>query len=122
VDQIILKGMPFFGYHGVLAEETVMGQRFIVNVELSVDLSRPGVSDTVADTVNYAEVYQLVKQIVEGPPRKLIEAVAERIASEVLGHYTMVKSVMVEVEKPGAPIPGIFEQVSVKINRYQPML
>lgn len=119
MDEIKLKGMPFYGYHGVLAEETVMGQRFVVDLTLYLDLTMPCQSDSVMDTVNYAGVYQLVKTTVEGTPRKLLEALAQSIADIVLGTYTSVQSIDVEIEKPGAPIPGIFEQVAVKIHRHQ---
>lgn len=90
------------------------GQRFIVNTWLSCDLREAGVSDDVADTINYAHVYAVVREIVEGKPRKLIEAVAEDIAAQLLATFDRLQAVTVEVEKPGAPIPGIFGQVSVK--------
>lgn len=119
MDEIVLKGMPFFAYHGVLPEENVTGQRFIVNTWLSCDLREAGVSDDVADTINYAHVYAVVREIVEGKPRKLIEAVAEDIAAQLLATFDRLQAVTVEVEKPGAPIPGIFGQVSVKIRRHR---
>ncbi|GMA62360.1 dihydroneopterin aldolase [Alicyclobacillus fastidiosus] len=117
VDEIVLKGMPFYGYHGVLPEENAMGQRFVVNAWLACELSEAGHTDDVSKTVDYARVYAIVREVVEGPPKKLIEAVAEDIARALLTAFARLQSVTVEVEKPGAPIPGIFEQVSVKIRR-----
>ena len=84
-DKICLKGMSFGGYHGVLPFEREIGQRFIVDVELLVDLAAAGASDDLHETLNYAEVYAEVKRVVEGPPhRDLIEAVAHDVAQSVL--------------------------------------
>lgn len=117
MDQIILRGLPFFGHHGVMPEETVTGQRFVVNVCLYVDLREAGRTDEVSATVDYAKVYALVKEVVEGRPRRLIETVAESIAQRLLASFGRLTRVDVEVEKPGAPIPGVFDHVSVKITR-----
>ncbi|KAK3275418.1 hypothetical protein CYMTET_16452 [Cymbomonas tetramitiformis] len=81
-DQIFLRGLLFHGYHGVLPEENVLGQKFIVDLVLSADLQLAGQSDNLENTVNYAEVYKSVKGVVEGPHHQLIESVAESIASE----------------------------------------
>ena len=117
MDEIILNGMQFYGYHGVFPEETVTGQRFIVDVHMGLDLSRAGKTDQVKHTVDYGKVYEAVKQVVEGDPKKLIESVAETIAENLLTGFSALESIQVQVQKPGAPIPGIFESVSVRINR-----
>lgn len=109
--------MQFFGYHGVLPEETKLGQRFLVDVELGLSLRAAGQTDNLEETVNYALVYEKAKHIVEGPPRRLIETLAESIAAAVLHEFTMVEEVRVRVMKPGAPIPGLFQQVSVEVLR-----
>src|SRR5918992_6150404 len=86
-DEILLEGMRFYAYHGVNPEERALGQRFSVDVVLGVDLRRAGQSDNLADTVSYSAVYKLVRQIVEGQPRQLIEAVAEEIAAAILMEF-----------------------------------
>jgi dihydroneopterin aldolase len=105
-DGIRLNDMVFYGYHGVLPEERALGQRFVVDVELRVDLRRAGTSDDLAATVNYSQVYAVARDVVTGPPCQLIEAVAERIAERVLAEHSMVESVLVRVRKPEVPIPG----------------
>ncbi|GAY79025.1 2-amino-4-hydroxy-6-hydroxymethyldihydropteridine pyrophosphokinase [Sporolactobacillus inulinus] len=75
--------MQFYGYHGALEEERRIGQRFDVDVSLILDLYRAGSTDRLDQTVNYADVYTKVKEIVEGPPCALIEHVAEKIAETV---------------------------------------
>jgi 7,8-dihydroneopterin aldolase/epimerase/oxygenase len=117
VDSIRMTGMVFFGYHGVFAEEQRIGQRFYVNAELYLDLKAAVSSDNVSDTVDYGQVYDIVRGIVEGEPKKLIEAVAGEIASRVFAQFTQVARVVVEVIKPSAPVPGIFDQVSVRLDR-----
>jgi len=116
VDKIILKDMEFYGYHGVLPEETRLGQRFSVDMELSLDLSKAGQSDNRNDTVNYAEAFRTVREVVEGRPRNLIEAVAEDIAAAVLERFP-VYMVTVRVKKPCAPVPGNFAYMAVEITR-----
>lgn len=115
-DKILLKGMQFFGRHGVFAEEKSMGQKFVVDLELSVNLEEACKTDDLAHTINYADVYGHVKAIVTGKTFNLVEALAENIAQDILDNFT-VKKVKVNVEKPHAPISGIFESVAVQISR-----
>lgn len=120
MDYIHLKDMQFYGFHGVLSEETALGQRFRVNISLAVDTKQAGETDNLQHTVNYAEVYALCRKIVEGKPYLLIEAVAEAIASRILLSYTSrVNGVRVELVKPEVPIQGILREVSVEITRGQ---
>ena len=67
-DKIVLQGMRFFGYHGVLPEERAMGQWLEIDVEIWGDLSKAAESDNVEDTLNYQQVYRDIKAIVEGEP------------------------------------------------------
>ncbi|KXS79104.1 dihydroneopterin aldolase, partial [Listeria monocytogenes] len=75
------------------------------------------ISDSVEDTVSYADVDETVKEIVEGKPFKLIEALAEKIASEVLTGYPLLEEVTVKLIKPNPPIPGHYDSVAVEIER-----
>ena len=117
MDKIILERMEFYGYHGVLPEENRLGQLFFVDLELSLDLSAAGRSDSLADTVDYAEVHRLVKGIVEGKRFKLIEALAEHIASEILQTYTKIIETTVRITKPHPPFPMHSRGVRVEIAR-----
>lgn len=85
MDKIYVTGMQFYGYHGVFPEENVLGQRFEVDLTVSLNLKAAGETDRLEDSVNYGELYTICKEIVEGPkPYKLVEAVAEKIANGVL--------------------------------------
>jgi 7,8-dihydroneopterin aldolase/epimerase/oxygenase len=116
-DSIRLTGLTFYGYHGVLPEERRLGQRFVVELELNLDLAPAGRSDDLTDTVNYSELYRLVRDVVEGEPRNLLEAVAEQIA-ETVQKQTGAETVRVRVAKPWAPVKGMAAGVvSVEIVR-----
>lgn len=118
MDYIHLNELEFYGYHGALPEETTLGQRFRVTVSLATDLLEAGMTDNLEKTVNYAEVYELCKRIVEGEPVKLIETVAEKIAGETLQYFSnKVKGVRVVLIKPDPPIRGHYGSVSVEITR-----
>jgi len=115
-DVIHLRGLEFFSYHGVLPEEQVLGQRFLIDIDLFSDLQRAGSSDQVEDTIHYGEVYQVIRTCVTEGRYLLIERLAEEIAQRVLREFACA-SVRVEVHKPQAPVPGIFRDVSVEIWR-----
>lgn len=99
-DRILLEGMVFFGYHGTRPEETSLGQRFVVDIELHCDLRAAGSSDDLSQTVDYSQVHQQARTIVEGSPAKLTETVAERIAAAVLAQQPLVSAIRVRVRKP----------------------
>lgn len=117
MDRITLSRMQFYGYHGVFPEENKLGQRFYIDVELYTDLLNAGQSDRLEDTINYAEVYGKVKAVAEGPPFKLIEALAERVASDLLQSYTSIYEITVRVTKPHPPFDTHFDGVTVEIHR-----
>ena len=99
-DRILLEGMVFFGYHGVLPAERELGQRFVVDVELRLDLRPAGLADDLGLTVDYGEVHRQAREIVQGEPVDLTETVAERISASILEEHPIVRSVRVKVAKP----------------------
>ena len=118
MDYIHVRDMQFFGYHGVLQEETVLGQRFRASVSLAVDIKKAGETDNLEHTVSYVGVYDICKEVIEGKPYKLIEAVAETVASRILSQYEgQVMGCRVEIIKPDPPIPGHYKEVAVEIVR-----
>ncbi|GGH39531.1 dihydroneopterin aldolase [Paenibacillus segetis] len=117
MDKMIIRRMEYYGYHGVFEEERKLGQRFYVDLALELDLSEAAKNDDLSKTVNYAEVHELVKGIVEKKSFKLIEALAEHIASSVLDTYTMIDALTVGVTKPHPPFDIHFEGVTVELYR-----
>jgi 7,8-dihydroneopterin aldolase/epimerase/oxygenase len=117
MDKMSLRQMEFFAYHGVFPEENRLGQRFIVDVELSMDLTKAGQSDELEHTINYAELYEHIRRIVETETFRLIEAVAEAIATRTLQLYTVINEMTVRVTKPSPPFRASFQGVTVEIHR-----
>lgn len=117
MDKIALTGMEFYGYHGCLPAEREKGQRFYIDAELFLDLSKAGKTDELGDTVNYAEVFEIIRNVVEGPPKQLIESVAEMAAENVLKNFSMIDRIVLTVHKPEAPIAGKFADAAVTIER-----
>lgn len=115
-DRILIHGIQFHGHHGVYEEERKLGQRFVVNVELSLDLRQAGQRDDFKATVDYEQVHRLVVEIGTQEQFQLLEALAERVASVILEKFP-VQQVTVRATKPSPPIPGIFGGVSVEITR-----
>ena len=117
-DAIVLSGLTFYAYHGARAEERALGQRFVVDARLELDLRAAGRSDDLAQTVNYADVWVAIRDAVEGQPLNLIEAVAERVAVTVLDRFARVDAISVRIFKPSAPVVGAaVGDVAVEIRR-----
>jgi dihydroneopterin aldolase len=115
-DKLVLHNMIFYGYHGVFVAEKELGQRLEVDVELQLDLRLAGVNDDLEATVNYVEVYTVVKEIVEERAFNLVEAVAEEIATTLLGAYSL-QEVCVRIRKPQPPVGGTMDWFAVEIRR-----
>lgn len=101
----------------MLSEENNLGQKFFIDAELYADLHPAGESDDVEQAVNYAEVYEVIKEICENKEFDLIEALAENIAQTILEQFALVEEVTIKVKKPEAPVAGVFDYVGVEIKR-----
>lgn len=119
MDRIRLTGLTATGRHGVFDHERRDGQTFRVDVELSLDLRPAGASDDLTDTVDYGAVAELVHEAVVGDPYDLIEALAERIAHDVLRLDRRIAAAEVTVHKPEAPLARSFDDVAVVVGRTQ---
>lgn len=117
MDKIIMKNLSFFGYHGVLKEENILGQKFFVDIELYADLKKAGLSDNVKDTIHYGEVYNEVKSIVENKKFNLLEALGENIAITILDKFPKVNEIYIKIRKPEAPVNGIYDYFGIEIRR-----
>jgi dihydroneopterin aldolase/2-amino-4-hydroxy-6-hydroxymethyldihydropteridine diphosphokinase len=115
-DTILLHGVEAVGYHGVLAAEKRDGQPFVVDVDMTLNLTRAGATDGLADTVSYAEVAADVVRRITGPSFDLIERLAHVIAGDVL-ERPLVDAVAVTVHKPEAPVGTPFGDVAVRVVR-----
>ena len=117
VDKIMIDSLEIFANHGVLKEENVLGQKFVIDAVLFCDTRRAGITDNIENSVNYAEVCKLIEREMQSSTFNLIEAAAERIAEQILLEYEAVREVTVTVKKPWAPILMSVDTVKVEITR-----
>ena len=117
MDQIFIKGLEVFAKHGVYKEEQEKGQKFLVNAILYFDTAKAGRSDELEDSVDYGKVCQLINDFMTQYRMNLLETIANRLARKILMAYPELEAVTLEIEKPQAPIPLPFDNVSVKIHR-----
>ena len=116
-DRIVLEGMRFYGFHGVNPEERVLGQEYLVDLAVEMDLTQAGASDRLEDTISYAHIYRAVRDVMEGEPRNLLEAAAQSVADRILSDFP-VDSVSIRVKKPHPPIPvSVIQNATVEIIR-----
>lgn len=116
VDKIFLYGIQFYGYHGVKGAEQELGQRFSVDVELSLDLRAAAREDSLKATVNYSDVHRMVIEIGTREKFKLLETLAERIAAALLDKFAPAQ-VVVRARKIAPPIKGVVEAAGVEVRR-----
>jgi 7,8-dihydroneopterin aldolase/epimerase/oxygenase len=115
-DKLSLKNMVFYGHHGVFPVEKDFGQRIEVDVDLFTDFSAAGRVDDLATTINYVDIYTIVKVIVEQDTYDLIEALALAISERIIGGYDLEK-VTVRVRKPQPPVGGLMDTVEFEVSR-----
>ena len=116
-DAIYLRGMEFEGRHGVGEDERSLPQIIELDIEVRADLSGPGASDDLDQTINYSSVFEVCRARVEEHSYHLLEALGEAIAADVIGRFPVAQSVIVDVRKPGVPIDGVLEYAGVRIER-----
>lgn len=114
--KIFMKDMEFFGYIGCLPEEKKNGQKFIINCEMELSRMGGAATDELDDTVNYAEVYELIKSTMETARYDLIERLADELATSILLTSYILSSVTVRVSKPDAPIDGKFGAMETEVT------
>ncbi len=113
--RITLQNMMFYGYHGVYEHEREMGQRFAVDAEMTLDMTKAGATDELEDSLDYVAAYEDIRAVVENNKFKLLEALATKIADVLL--KGPVTEATVRVRKPGVTLPGQLDFVQVEVTR-----
>lgn len=113
---IELEEMEFYAYHGCYREEKVVGNRFLVNVSIRLDMRRAAQSDSIKDALNYVKVYELVRVEMQ-KTANLLEHVTGRILEGLYQNFPGIEWACVKVSKMNPPMGGQMRKVSITIER-----
>ena len=111
---ILLENMRFFARHGVYEEERINGGHFAVDLKLKINADAAILSDDVSDTINYADVFDLIAKEMQQPSR-LLEHLAGRIVQSVQKQYPSILNMEIKVSKLNPPLNGETDKASVVI-------
>ncbi len=113
---IEITGLSLYTHHGVSAAEREVGQRLVLDLRLDLGEADATVTDAIEDTVNYAEVCQLVALVAQQRSHKTLERLCSTIAERLLADYDL-EGVWVKAAKPEPPIALSVDEVSVEVWR-----
>lgn len=116
VDCIRLTGIDVYAFHGALAAERELGQRFVIDVDLWADIRKAAATDAIDDALDYTEVHARIVELAGSASFHLLEAFADRIAGMLLDEFPL-EGVLVTVHKPNPPIRNFMGSVSVSVDR-----
>jgi dihydroneopterin aldolase len=111
-----LENIEFYAYHGCFDEESLCGTHFLVNLWLDTDTQQAEISDDITDTINYQEVYYLVKEQMQQRSH-LIEHVARRILNALFDQFPELNAATIRLSKKNPPIGGKLDSVSVEMKQ-----
>jgi dihydroneopterin aldolase len=112
---IRMKNCAFFARHGLLDAEEALGQRFYVDVEMTVDADGDLLQDRIDATVDYGVAFGVIEEIITGRRRFLIEALAMEVAQALCNRFHLISRAVVTVRKPNAPVPGVMDHVEATV-------
>lgn len=112
---IRIKNAAFYGYHGVSSEEQNVGSKFEADVDIFTDFSEAAKVDNLKKTIDYYEVYSFMNELVVSQKYYLIEALAARIADELLNKFERIKKIIVRVRKHNPPLGGVADYVEAEV-------
>ena len=115
--KIIIEEMEFYAFHGHYQEEQIVGNRFLVDLELEADLSAAAQSDQLEDAVNYQEAYKLIKHEMRITKSNLLENIAKRILDALFREMKEIKKATVKIRKMHPPMGGPIQSVGILMSR-----
>ena len=107
-----LEGMEFFAYHGFYDEEQKIGNKYNVDLSIQLDLLRPAQSDKLGDTINYEELYKVVRDEMRIPSR-LLEHIAYRVCDRILEVFPPIREIEISISKFNPPLGGICKSATI---------
>ncbi len=115
--KIVIEEMEFYAFHGHYQEEQIVGNRFLVDLELEVDLAAPAESDNLEDAVNYQQAYMIIKNEMRRTKSNLLENIGKRILDALYTEMTGIKKATIRVRKLNPPMGGPIKSVGIKMSR-----
>ncbi|MEZ5069511.1 MAG: dihydroneopterin aldolase [Bacteroidales bacterium] len=115
--KILIENMEFYAFHGHYKEEQIVGNRFLVDLEMEADLEPAAVSDQLDDAVNYQQAYLIVKEEMRRTNSNLLENIGKRILDSLFGQMEGIRQATVKIRKMHPPMGGPIESVAVVMNR-----
>lgn len=119
--RLLLKGLTYRGLHGYYEEERQQGNDFEVDLVFELNLREAGRNDDLTKTLNYEEAEAIVRQVMEGPSRKLIETLVLNIGEQLFGQFSDVEHLEVSVRKLNPPLKANtnYSEVTMTWQRQQ---
>lgn len=112
--KIYLRNVRFHAFHGVLPQEGIVGNDYLVNLVLDYDFSSALKTDDLQGTLNYAEVYQKVREEM-AVPSKLLEHVAGRIAHRLFSDFPEIQKLQLSITKVNPPMGADSDGAGVEV-------
>jgi 7,8-dihydroneopterin aldolase/epimerase/oxygenase len=117
--KIVIEEMEFYAFHGHYQEEQIVGNRFLVDLELKTDLSAPADSDNLKDAVNYQKAYQIIKNEMRRTKSNLLENIGKRILDALFTEMKGIEKATIRVRKLNPPMGGPIKSVGIEMSRKQ---
>ena len=115
MSQISIENMKFYAYHGCFREEQVIGTDFCVSIWFETDTQKAEITDNVLDTVDYSQVYAVIKQQM-AIPSHILEHVGRRIINAVKENFKNITDITLKISKLNPPVGGQMDKVSVLLK------
>tara|TARA_A100000171_G_scaffold52377_1_gene70467 strand:+ start:860 stop:1225 length:366 start_codon:yes stop_codon:yes gene_type:complete len=115
-DKVALEGMEFYAYHGFYEEERKIGNRYSVDIEVTTNFEKAAQQDDLSGTVDYVQLYEIVKNRM-ATPAKLLEKLGQEIIDGIFERFSSVSEVKVSVAKHNPPFGGICAKSKVTLER-----
>lgn len=114
--KVALEGLEFHAFHGVYPHERESGNFFEVDITVETDFSDAATSDELEGTVNYEELFKIIKEEME-KPSKLLETVAENVVTDVMNRFPSAFAVEFKISKLNPPIGGKCKKATVTLSK-----
>ena len=115
--KIIIEEMEFYAFHGHYQEEQIVGNRFLVDLEMEADLTGPAGSDNLSDAVNYQQVYQIIKNEMRRTKSNLLENIGKRILDALDAEMNGIEKATIRIRKLNPPMGGPIKSVGVTMSQ-----